>query len=85
MSGAGSSHEDSTLDVPKFLPRYTCVLGEVGIDNDNLDQSLKLTEAMFMSMLSCDLIQTKNLAGERGGLAKRIGIALENDNVMVEK
>ena len=56
----------------------------MAIGGDDLDQPLQLEEGLFMSMLSCDLVQTKNLAGERSAIAERLGIQLETDKVRVE-
>lgn len=45
-------HEDGDLNI---LPtQFTCVLGDTGIDNDDLDQPFQLEEGLFMSMLSCE-------------------------------
>lgn len=49
------------MNASKELP-YTYVVGDTGIDNDDLDQEFGLEEGLFMSMMNCDLIQTKNLA-----------------------
>ena len=57
--------EDSNLNPQELLPQYMCLSGDTGIDNDDLDQPFKLDDTMFMSMLSCDIVQTKNLAAER--------------------
>jgi hypothetical protein len=38
-----------------------------------------------MSMLSCDLVQTKNMADERSDIARRLGIVFEDDGAMVAK
>jgi hypothetical protein len=76
-------HEDCKLDYRQLLPQYMCISGDAGIDNDELDQPFRLDDAMFMSMLSCDLVQTKNLAAERRAIADRMGVQLDDDRVRV--
>ena len=78
-------HEDSVLNPPMLLPQFTCIFGDGRFDNDNLDQPFQLEEGLFMSMLSCDLVQTKNLAAEQSAIAHRLRITLEQDKVRVEK
>ena len=56
----------------------------MGIDNDDLDQPFQLEDGLFMSMLSCDLVQTKNLAAERSAIAERLGILLDDNKVRVQ-
>jgi hypothetical protein len=76
-------HEDCTLDPQRLLPQYMCISGDNGIDNDELDQAFRLDDAMFMSMLSCDIVQTKNLATERRAIAARMGVQLDDDKIRV--
>ena len=76
-------HEDCKLDYQRLLPQYMCISGDTGIDNDDLDQAFRLDDAMFMSMLSCDIVQTKNLADERRAIAERMGVKLDDDRVRV--
>ena len=66
-----------------MLPQYMCLSGDTGIDNDNLDQPFGLDDTIFMSMLSCELVQTKKMAGERSAIAERLGVKLDDDRVRV--
>ena len=76
-------HEDSDLDPPKLLPQFICILGDTGIDTDDLDQPFGIHDGLFMSMTSCDLVCTKNLAAERSAIAERLGVKFEDDGVWV--
>ena len=76
-------HENSNLNPEEMLPQYMCLSGDTGIDNDNLDQPFGLDDAIFMSMLSCELVQTKKMAGERSAIAERLGVKLDDDRVRV--
>ena len=79
-------YEDSDLEPREILAQYACIVGDGGFDsNDELDQPFQIDNGLFLSMLSCDLIQTKNLAVERGTIAKRNGIQLQSDKIVVEK
>jgi hypothetical protein len=78
-------YKDSTLSPSILLSQYACILGDMGIDNDDLDQPFELHDGLFMSMMSCDLIQTKNLAIERRTIADQLGILLKHDKARVEK
>jgi hypothetical protein len=78
-------HVGSDLNPPKLLPQYAFMFGEGGIDNDDLDQPFEIQDGLFMSMVSCDLVQTKNLAADRRAIAERLEIVLGNDKVRVEK
>ena len=69
-------HEDADLDPTKEMP-HTYLLGDTEIDSDNLNQEFRLEDAMFMVMLSCDLVQTKNLATKRATIAGRLGISVD--------
>jgi hypothetical protein len=79
-------HGDSDLNPPKLLPQYVFLFGEGGIDDDDdLDQTFQIEDGLFLSMTSCDLVQTKNLSVERKAIAERLGIILEHDRVGVQK
>lgn len=77
-------HDDGDLHPPVELSQYTCHLGAGDIDADSLDQPFELQDALFMSLLRCDLIQTKNLAAERAEYAKRLGIQLVEGKTRVD-
>lgn len=73
-------HDDSTLNPAEYI----CVFGDVGIDNDALDRTFRLEDGLFMSMLSCDLVQTKNLNAARTAIAQKLHIQLDDGNVRVD-
>ena len=77
--------EDSDINPADMLPQHTTVMAGVLEGDDKLDQPFGIEEGLFMSMLSCDLVQTKNLADVRSSFARRLGIKLEPDRVIVNK
>ena len=77
-------HEDSDLHPPVELSQYICRLGTGGVDGEDLDQVFQLEDGLFMAMMRCDLVQTKNLAAERAEYAKRLGIQLVEGKTRVD-
>lgn len=76
--------EDFTVKINEWLPRprFRCVTADNSLDK-GLDQDLKLTDAMFFTLASCDLIQTKNMADDRRSCAKLLGLGLDDDEAVV--
>ena len=74
-----SLHDDTDIEPPLLLPQYTYTTGDVV--EDELDQPFQIRDALFMSMMGADLIQTKNLAVERKTFAERLGLQLEDKDI----
>ena len=76
-------HDDSDLHPPVELSQYECRIDAGGVDQDDLDQPFELQDALFMALLRCDLVQTKNLARERAECAGRLGLQLVDGDARV--
>lgn len=77
-------HEDSEIIPGEILPQYKHVCAD-NIDGDQLDQDFCIEQGLFMSMLQCTLVRTKNLAAQRAAFAERLGIALSKNEVYVAR